>query len=339
MARLSQLGRETLAQLNAGAKVSQLGRETLAYSTAPAPCYILSSSAVGETSVTLTCSTFDVGWGTSTSHLATIWKVRRTSDKVVVYESTETSTGNLITFTLSTGSLPSNTALEALALHKNGSSEISYPTGWGAGFTTDASKVYGYLQIVYLSSAGAELSSTLLGGVTSTMGGWTYYMYEDKLLPANCTQIRAYPYKVGTGMYDVEIQHLQIDRGRLASGYHPSIFRPELHDETRVSPSWKDLGSTGGAITVDWSTARRQYVALDANATISFTGLEAGGEYVLYTEQGSTAPVSVSWSTAVKWAGGTAPTASTSTGAVDIYEFDATSTTIAHGSVKAKDSR
>jgi len=303
---------------------------------APGPAYILSSSSPGETYVTLFGSTFDVGWGTSTSHAASIWLVRRTGDKVVVYESTHTSTGELYTVTLSTGSLGGNTLYEALVLHKNGAGEVSFPTGWGAGFVTLASDVTGYLQVVYLSSAGAEISSTLLGGTTSL--SWTDYVYEGLTIPAGCVTIQTYPYKVGTGLYDVEIRHLQIDRGALASGYHPSIFRPELHDETRIPPSWKDIGSTQGAVTVDWTTARRQMLTLDGAATLSFEGLEAGGEYVFYVDRAS-AGAAVTWPSGVKWAGGTAPTQSTSTGALDIFEFDATSTSVAHGSVKSKDSK
>lgn len=339
--RNTQAGHEVLLQHEDDAwRNTQAGWEVLFLSNiGPGIATAVSSSAVGPTYATLTGSSFDAFIGNSTVHAATIWKVRRTSDQVLVYQSTQSSTtGNLITFALSTGTLASNIGHEFSVTHKNSTGEVGPPGAFGQSFITSATTVKAWLKVVYLSTAGAELSSTLLGGSTGT--AWTVWVFEELTFPAGCAGLKMYAYKTGTGLNDVEVRHVQVDRGNLASGYSPSFYRPELDDETRVAPSWKDLGtSTAASITVDWATAHKQYVGLDANAAIDFTGLEAGGDYVYYIEQASTVARTVTWSTAIKWASGTAPTLSTSTGSVDIIEFDAASTAIAHGSVKAKDSR
>jgi len=77
--------------------------------------------------------------------------------------------------------------------------------------------------------------------------------------------------------------------------------------------------------TVNWAGSNVQKIILTGNSTFTFLGGQAGGRYMLMTQQGS--PVSltgkVTWPTTstVIWAGGTsgAPTATSS--AVDIFAF------------------
>lgn len=69
------------------------------------------------------------------------------------------------------------------------------------------------------------------------------------------------------------------------------------------------------------STATMHNVTLTANCTFTFPTATAGRSFTLALTQGGSGSYTVTWPAAVKWAGGTAPTLSTSVGKVDYLKF------------------
>lgn len=77
-------------------------------------------------------------------------------------------------------------------------------------------------------------------------------------------------------------------------------------------------GSTSGSANVDWSTGSVQEMTLNGNTTLSFINAIAGESITLLITQDSTGSRTCSFSN-VRWAGGTAPTLSTTANATDIF--------------------
>lgn len=78
-------------------------------------------------------------------------------------------------------------------------------------------------------------------------------------------------------------------------------------------------GNLGATPVIDFSLSPAQSGTLNANATMTLTGGQSGGAYVLRVIQGASAfTLTV---TGVKWPSGSAPTISTGAGAIDILNF------------------
>ena len=101
------------------------------------------------------------------------------------------------------------------------------------------------------------------------------------------------------------------------------LQRPELKDyaETRVG------ASSGSSYTVDLENGNLYEVTLTDNCTFTFSNPPAsgkGGSFTLILKQDGTGSRTVTWPGSVKWAGGAAPTLSSSASAVDILAFTTT---------------
>lgn len=73
--------------------------------------------------------------------------------------------------------------------------------------------------------------------------------------------------------------------------------------------------------TVNWGNSNNQTRTLTAGVTFTFSDGISGATYKLKLTQGGSGSYTVTWPASVKWAGGSAPTLSTSVGAVDIVTF------------------
>jgi hypothetical protein len=82
--------------------------------------------------------------------------------------------------------------------------------------------------------------------------------------------------------------------------------------------SRSDAGNSSTALTVDWSAALAQKVTLTGNCTFTFSNPVAGAVYVLELWQDGTGSRTVTWPASVKWAGGTAPTLTTTANKMDL---------------------
>lgn len=86
-----------------------------------------------------------------------------------------------------------------------------------------------------------------------------------------------------------------------------------------------NAGTLGATPTIDFANGPAQRGTLSANATITLTGANSGGAYVIRLIQDTT-PRTVTWPASVRWPGGTAPVISTGSGAIDVINlyFDGT---------------
>lgn len=82
-----------------------------------------------------------------------------------------------------------------------------------------------------------------------------------------------------------------------------------------------NIGNGGGTLFVDWADGQKQRVTLTASATASFAAPSSVGSFLLKIIQDGTGSRTIEWPSSVKWAGGTAPTLTTTTGAIDIVTF------------------
>jgi len=80
--------------------------------------------------------------------------------------------------------------------------------------------------------------------------------------------------------------------------------------------------SVGSTYTLPAPTAAgMHYLTLTSSCTVTFPTAVAGQSFTLILKQGESGSHTVTWPEAVKWAGGTAPTLSTTEAATDVLGF------------------
>lgn len=87
-----------------------------------------------------------------------------------------------------------------------------------------------------------------------------------------------------------------------------------------MEPSEVDAGNSGAADTIDWSACAAQKSTLTDNVTYTFSNPVTGGTYVLRVLTGA-GSFTVTWPATVKWAGGVAPTITTTASRMDLISF------------------
>jgi hypothetical protein len=80
-------------------------------------------------------------------------------------------------------------------------------------------------------------------------------------------------------------------------------------------------GNSGTAKTIDWTLSNKQKITLTGNCTFTFTNPPGPCSLIFKLAQDATGSRTVTWPSAVKWSGGTAPTLTTAANKVDIISF------------------
>ena len=85
-------------------------------------------------------------------------------------------------------------------------------------------------------------------------------------------------------------------------------------------------GNSGVAKTIDFSAGNQHSLTLTGNVTLTFTAPAGPAELLLVLTQDATGSRLVTWPSTVDWAGGTAPTLTTTAAHIDIVKltFDGT---------------
>ena len=104
--------------------------------------------------------------------------------------------------------------------------------------------------------------------------------------------------------------------GALVFGTSPTLSNPTVTNYTETAYT----ANTSTAITVSLSNGTVQILTLTANATITMPTAGAGKSFIIFLRQDATGSRSVTWTT-VKWAGGTAPTITSTASKQDIFSF------------------
>lgn len=82
-----------------------------------------------------------------------------------------------------------------------------------------------------------------------------------------------------------------------------------------------DNGDSGTSDTINWQLGNKQRSTLTGNVTFSFTDPAGPCNLMFKLVQDATGSRTVNWPAKVKWAGGSAPSLSTSGNSVDIVSF------------------
>jgi len=86
-----------------------------------------------------------------------------------------------------------------------------------------------------------------------------------------------------------------------------------------------NTANTSTAYTISLADGSFQVLTLTGNATITMPTATSGKSFIMFLKQDGTGSRTVTWST-VKWAGGTAPTVTSTASKQDIYSFFADGT-------------
>ena len=87
---------------------------------------------------------------------------------------------------------------------------------------------------------------------------------------------------------------------------------------------WTD-NADGATVTFNMATTNRHRVTLGGNRTLAVSNVKAGQSFVLRLLQDGTGSRTVTWFSTIKWAGGAAPTLTTTAGKADLIGFICTS--------------
>lgn len=104
-----------------------------------------------------------------------------------------------------------------------------------------------------------------------------------------------------------------------------------LTNKTLTSPKIASIkgtltaGTDGATITFDKNTSDFHNVILGGNRILALSNMEAGDRIVLRLVQDATGSRSVTWFTTIKWAGGVAPTLTSTANKADVFGFLCTS--------------
>lgn len=100
-----------------------------------------------------------------------------------------------------------------------------------------------------------------------------------------------------------------------------TLQSPTFNQDATFDTEVDDSGYSSGTVTIDWSSGNKHTVTLTDDATISFTDPSGPANVTLRLVQDSTGGRNPSWPSSVKWSGGSEPSWSTGSDAVDIATF------------------
>ena len=109
--------------------------------------------------------------------------------------------------------------------------------------------------------------------------------------------------------------------GALVFGTAPTLSNPTVTNYVETPFS----ANSSTAITLDLANGTVQIITLTGNATITMPTATSGKSFIMFLKQDATGSRTVTWST-VKWAGGTAPTITSTASRQDILSFFADGT-------------
>lgn len=84
--------------------------------------------------------------------------------------------------------------------------------------------------------------------------------------------------------------------------------------------AWVDAAD-GATVTFDMTVGNRQRVTLGGNRTLALTGTSEGQVFLLRLKQDATGSRTVTWFAGISWAGGVAPTLTTTANKADLFQF------------------
>jgi hypothetical protein len=112
----------------------------------------------------------------------------------------------------------------------------------------------------------------------------------------------------------------------------PIISTPTVTGGTYTKPTINGsiqgsaTAADGATVTFDLSAANIQTVTLAGNRTLALSNVSTNQSFIIRLVQDGAGSRTVSWFSTIKWAGGTAPTLTTTASKIDVFGFICTST-------------
>ena len=340
--RVSQALIEVAAQGPSVLRVSQAMLEVIVDLPVGPDQPTVTASNVAETSVDLASSAYSQGASSSAVHESSRWLVINENTDEIEYDSGEDLV-DLLSHSVPAGSIPSNTDLLGGCMHKNDADEWSYYPGITDSFTTLAEDVEASAAIEFWTGddSGPIALISRHGAPSTTDTSYLDWIRDENIpVPLTTRYIIPIAWKIGSDTNDIRIKEVQIDKGRLSGGYHPTGFRPELHTISDIPASGADIGAIAAStFDIDWLNGDVATVKLDLSSTMTWSNIEPYRDYYLIVEQGAGGSFLLTWPSTAKFAGGTAPTLTTTAGAKDVFKLIAESASIVHVHTLALDSK
>ena len=110
------------------------------------------------------------------------------------------------------------------------------------------------------------------------------------------------------------------DPGQIATAFR-QIERWSQNSAFTRENIWQVNASTAAYTVPDVFTATLFYITLTANCTFTFPQAMTGKNFAMALKQDATGSRTATWPATVKWAGGTAPTLTTTAGKIDTFSF------------------
>lgn len=220
-------------------------------------------------------------------------------------------------FTPSTGTTGAVTLAGTLATANGGTNLTSFTSGGAVYATSTSALTTGTLPT---TAGGTALTSFTSGGAlyaTSTSALTTGTLP----VASGGTGITSFGTGVATWLGTPSSANLaaavtgETGSGALVFGTAPALGNPTVTNYVETAYS----ANSSTAITLDLANGTVQNITLTGSPTITMPTAALGKSFILYLRTGS-GSYSVTWST-VKWAGGTAPTVTSTASRMDIYSF------------------
>lgn len=162
-------------------------------------------------------------------------------------------------------------------------------------------------------------------GLTSTGGGYYWRNASDvdimSLLNTGALVLATAASKIVPGATSLSLRNNadSADNLIILDGGN-ATFRANVSVGGQMYAPTNAIGNSSTAFTADWNNSNVQSVTNTGAATVTFSNPNSGGVYTLIITAG-TGAAQWTWPAAVKWAGGTAPTLTTTSGKIDVITF------------------
>ena len=209
----------------------------------------------------------------------------------------------------------------------NGTTIQETQAGDGIQLPTALAVIYGGTGVTTSTGTGATVLSTSPTLVTPILGTPTSATLTNATGLPISTGVSGLGTNVATFLATPSSANLisvvtdETGSGVLVFNNTPSLTNPTVTNYVETPFS----ANSSTAITLALTNGTVQIITLTGNATITMPTATSGKSFIMYLKQDATGSRTVTWST-VKWAGGTAPTITSTASRQDILSFFADGT-------------